>query len=308
MQRVLPWLTAVLFCGCLVLGYLLLHLRAEMVQTTLTWDTGEKETQKRILDLQHKLAASEKAQALAATQIAQLSQAPAAASGNANGGRRIVHISDIVKDHPEYEGLYAKQLHRNIDRMYGNLASLNLSPDQITQLKNLLVERQMASMDAQSAAEAAGLQQNSPEWREAMKQASQGVEPQLIALLGPNADSTLTQLQVRGGMQTQVEFNYAPDFAEAGAPLTADQTTALVQAMADANYGGKDVSTRPANYNEVDPNTGLSPHDDRIINSAAQSLSPAQIQVLKTDQAEMEQQSAIIREYNKGGGNVMFVP
>jgi hypothetical protein len=307
MQRVLPWLTAVFLCGCLVLGYLVLHLKAEMVQTSLTWDTGEKETQKRILDLQHKLTAAEKALTLAAGQLAQQSQTPAAASGSANGGRRIVHISDIVKDHPEYEGLYAKQIRRNIDRTYGNLASLNLSPDQINQLKNLLVERQMATMDAQSAAEAAGLQQGTPEWQEAIKQAGQNVEQQLTALLGANADSTLTQLQVRGGMQNQVEFSYAPDFAEAGAPLTADQTTALVQAMADANYGGKDTSTRPANYNMVDPATGLSPHDDRIINSAAQSLSPAQIQVLKTDQAEMEQQSSIIREYNKGG-NVMFVP
>jgi len=58
---------------------------------------------------------------------------------------------------------------------------------------------------------------------------------------------------------------------------------------------------------QVDPATGLSPHDQRIINSAAQALSPAQVQVLTTRQVETEQQNAIMKEYTQGG-NVMFAP
>jgi hypothetical protein len=311
MQRALPWIAAILLLTDGVLGYLVITLKTQVTQVHLDWDTAEKNAQKRIVDLQHKLTSAKEAQAKADKQIAQLRANPsgAASGGDANGGRRIIHLSDIMKDHPEYAALYAKNMRRSIDRMYGDsLGSLNLNPDQLSQLKSLLVERQMSNMDAVSAARAAGLEQGTPEWREAMQQAAQNVDQQLTALLGSNADSTLRQLQVRGNMESQVEFNYASDFTDAGAPLNPAQSTALVQAMADANYGGKDESTRPANYNEVDPATGLSPHDQRIIASAAQVLSPAQVQVLTTHQVENEQQTTIMREYMKGGGNFSVEP
>ncbi len=64
---------------------------------------------------------------------------------------------------------------------------------------------------------------------------------------------------------------------------------------------GKDTSTRPANYNDVDPSTGLTPHNSRILAEAAAVLSPAQIQVLKTDQIEGAQQAAVMRQYMAGG-------
>jgi hypothetical protein len=301
MQRALPWIAAILLLTTGALGYLVITLKTEVTQVHLDWDTAEKDAQKRIFDLQHRLTLAKEAQARADRQIAQLRRDPSArANGNgANGGRRIISMSEIMRDHPEYAAIYAKQMRRNIDRTYGNsLGSLNLGPDQLAQLKNLLVERQMSNMDAMSAAQAAGLQQGSPEWRQALKESSQNVEQQLTALLGSNADATLQQLQFQGSMATQVEFNYAPDFADAGAPLSSAQSAALAQAMSDASYAGKDESTRPANYNQVDPATGLSPHDQRIINSAAQALSPAQVQV---------QQNAIMKEYTQGG-NVMFAP
>jgi hypothetical protein len=37
-------------------------------------------------------------------------------------------------------------------------------------------------------------------------------------------------------------------------------------------------------------------------------LSRAQIQILKTDQIESRQIAAIMKQYNKSGGPVMFVP
>ena len=200
-------------------------------------------------------------------------------------------------------------MRRNIDRMYGSgLATLNLTSDQVSQLKGLLAERQMGSIDAMQAAEAAGLERDSPEWRAAMKQAGQDVQQQINSILGPNADATLAQLQARAGIQNQVEYNYSADFADAGSPLTAEQSSGLVQAMADANYAGKDLSTRPANYNDPDPTTGLTPHDNRIIQAAAQVLSPAQLEILKTDQAENSKIAAIMKEYSKGGGQNVFVP
>ncbi len=81
-----------------------------------------------------------------------------------------------------------------------------------------------------------------------------------------------------------------------------------MSALSDANYSGRDLSTRPANYNDVDPTTGLSLHDNRIIDAAAKALTPAQVELLKNEQRDGEKMNAMMREYNQGGGPVMFVP
>lgn len=171
-----------------------------------------------------------------------------------------------------------------------------------------MVERQIGYIDAQQAATAAGLEQGTPAWQAAIQEASHDVQHQISAILGPNTDSILAQLQERSVIQNQVQFTYAPDFDDAGLPLTPEQTNGLIQAMADANYAGKDTSTRPPGYNVADPTTWLSPHDNRIITSASQVLTPSQVQVLTTDQAQKEQMAAIMKELNSGGRPVSIVP
>lgn len=333
MKRAIYWLAAVLSLGCMVLGYLFVHQKAEITgaaaqiteakkeiaqakteaaRADSRRQAAEKAAQKQIFDLQQQLATVKTAEALAEKQVAaeQARASSASAQGeNANtGGATVVHLSDILKDHPEYAALYAKQMRRNIDRMYGDtLNTLNLPPQQLSQLKDLLAERQMSDMDARRLASAAGLAQGSPAWQEAMKQASQDVDQQINAILGSSGNATLTQLQVRSGIQNQITYTYGPDFADAGVPLNAQQSSGLVRAMADANYAGKDLSTRPKGYNEVDPATGLTPHDNQILNSAAQILNPAQVQILRTDQIENHRISSILKQYSKNGP-VMFAP
>jgi hypothetical protein len=310
MPRATSWLAAIFFVGCLVLGYLLYRQEALLAELAQQSDTAGKAAQQRISELEHRLTSAEAGQAAAMKAATAAAKAPtAAATGASDSGPIVIHIGDILRDHPEYTALYAKQLRRDINRMYGStLNRLNLPPDQLTHLKDLLVERQMDSIDAQGAAEAAGLKQGTPDFRAAMQQATQGVEQQLTAILGSNADNTLAQLQVQNTMQNQVMSSYAPDFADAGVPLNAEQAAGLTQAMADANYGGKDTSTRPANYNIPDPATGLSPHDDRIIAAASQVLTPEQLQVLKSDQIANEAQSTAMKAYNSGGRPVMLMP
>jgi hypothetical protein len=312
MKSAHSWLIAILLLGCLALGYLSFREKAEITQINLHWGAADQDTQKRIGELQHQLAAAKSALTLADQQAAAAKEAgapPPPKGATAPGGGHIVHLSDIIRDHPEYAALMQKQMHRNVDRMYGDsLNTLNLTPDQLSKLKDALTEKQMSALDAQQAAEAAGLERGSPAWQDAIKQASQDVESQINAILGSNADNTLAQMQARVGIQNQIDSTYKYDFAEAGATLNPDQSSALLQAMADANYAGKDLSTRPAGYNDVDPTTGLSLHDNRIIDAAAKVLTPAQVQVLTTDQVEYEKISSIMKEYNKGGGPVMFVP
>ena len=309
MKRALPWLAAIFFLGCLGIGILAFRQRAEISSAAST----QNEAQSRISDLQRQVGALNAAKAKAVDQIAQLAQRSASlqksAGDRGNGGPQIVHITDIIKDHPEYMSLYEKQIRHNMERMYGNgLSTLNLAPDQLSQLKKLLTERQMGAIDAEQAATAAGLEPGTPAWHTALQQASQDTENQISSILGSNADNILAQLQARTNIENQVQNNYAPDFADAGMPLTPEQTNGLIQAMADANYAGKDLSTRPANYNVADPTSMLSPHDDRIINNATASLTPQQLQLLTADQAENEQIAAIMRQYTGVGKQVVFVP
>lgn len=313
MKRAAPWSAVILLIGCVALGVLVLRQRSEMARAVSERDAEKKVAQSRIVDLQSQVAILREAQVKTAKQIAQLVQgasAPQDPQGKgANGAAREVHIGDIIKEHPEYAAIFEKQIRRNVDRMYGSgLNTLNLPPDQLAQLKNLLVERQISSSDAEQAAASAGLERGSPAWQAAIQQATQDVQSQISSILGSNATSILAQLQARSGIQSQVEYAYAPDFEDAGMPLSPDQTNGLIQAMADANYAGKDISTRPADYNVADPTTWLTPHDNRIINGAAQVLTAAQLQVLTTDQMQNQQMIAIYKQYRTGGTPVNFVP
>lgn len=311
MHRPIYWIAGILFLACVGLSYLVVHQRTELGAITLAFGSKQQDEAKRIITLERELKQATNALAKAAGDASTSAAAAGARSAaDANrGGPVVLHIGDILKDHPEYSGLYEKQIRRNVNRQYGDgLSRLNLSPAQLAQLKDLLVQKQLATIDAQGAAEDAGLQRGTPEYQAAIKQAGQDVESQIENILGPNAENQLLQMQVRSAFQTQVTFNYAPDFADAGAPLTPDQANGLAQAMADANYAGKDTSSRPANYNQPDPSTGLTPHEERVISNATSVLSPAQLEVLKADQLQDQQQSQLIQQYNPKGGPMMLLP
>jgi hypothetical protein len=315
MKHTPSWLTAVLFLGCMALGYIVVHQNVEITQATkeilqeknetaqadLHPEMGGKATQKQIQSLQQQLAA---AQALIKKQQAAWSASDP--DGNMNGVVDLAHLGDIVKDHPEYAALYAKLTRRSIERMYGvTLSSLNLPSKQLSQLVDLLAERQMSSRDALQVTKAAGLAQGSPDWQNAMTQATQDVDQQIAAILGNNGGPTLTQLQVRAGAQYQTDNTFAPDFMYAGVPLSSQQSSGLVQAIAGASYAGKDLSTRPAGYNTIDPTTGLTPHDNAILTSAARVLSPPQVQILKNDQIERHQYNAIVNQFKSAPTKTM---
>jgi hypothetical protein len=109
---------------------------------------------RRASELAGKLAEKDAALAKARTQLASLKSAGGSIAGGAAAnsqasGPRLVHLKDVIRDHPEFVLLEQKELRRNIVRTYSRaIAALNLPPDQATQLKDLLVEREMASSDA----------------------------------------------------------------------------------------------------------------------------------------------------------------
>jgi hypothetical protein len=313
MQRAYPRLTAILLLVFLGLGYLLLREKTEIVAVGLRRDDADRAARAQAVDLQHQLISAKTVQARAEKQLAVLKQAGASSAKSASDdseGTKTIHIGDIIKEHPEFAEVWAAQQRRNTLRQFGPaLAKLNLPPERLAKLKALLVERGMSSYDAQQAAEAAGLKQGTPGWRDAMTQATAAAEQDITNLMGTNGTSFVQRLQAQANFQNQVENTYAPDFADQGAALSSEQAAALAQAMSDANYAGKSTADRPANYNQVDPTTGLTPHESRVLQSAAASLTPAQIEIYKADLLQSRQQAAIMNEYQNGpNGRVNFVP
>jgi len=310
MKRASPWLAVIFFLGCVVLGWWVLDLRSELARAASARDEAATVSHRQIVDLKHQLVQTRATAASAAKQIAQLQQT--AGAGPAAGTRsdmKVIHLSDVLRDHPEYAALQAMDARRNVERTYGvAIDRLNLTPEQRAKLKALLVERQMSSTDAMVAAQAAGIERGTPAWQEAMKQSSQDVEQGISTLLGPGGQATWQQLQQRTSFENQVSNNFSPDFAAAGVALSADQNAGLVQAMADASYVGKDESGRPQNYNEPDPTTGITPHQQRVLDAAAQVLTPAQFQIFKADQLAQIQQQAIFKQYTQGASGYMIVP
>ena len=121
MKRTISWLAVILFLGCLTLGYLVVQEKTEVTQVTLHEAAADKDAQSRIFDLQHQLAAAKAAQAPADKPTARStpdSSAPSPAqSGSTNGGPKIIHISDIMKDHPEYAALYAQAHKESVEAL-----------------------------------------------------------------------------------------------------------------------------------------------------------------------------------------------
>lgn len=308
MRRVSPWLAGILFAAFLGLGYLYFYRAAQMALKTADWEAGRKEGDKRLASLKQQLDAAQAAEGEAAKHLADAAKAPAPAK-QAPQERKTLHIADMVRDHPELAAIRERDARRNMLRWYGPaLDTLNLPPETLAKLKDLLVQQMAASGDATAAARAQGLKPGTPEWRQAVQQSTLDIQQQITATLQTAVPMNWAQLQARVGFTDQVQSNFGPELILAGAPLSPAQSQALVQAMADATYAGRDTSGRPANYNVRDPSTGLTPHDLQILNNAAGALTPEQLQAIKTGHQEAAVQAAVYKEYGTQGQPVQFVP
>jgi hypothetical protein len=289
MRRIYPLLVGILFLGCAILGYIDFQQKTQLLVV-------ENDAEKQIDGLKGELAAAKLEKQKPAPQ--QNTAVAAAAKPPARPAGKSVQISDLIKDNPAFGKLYAKLTRGpGLAQTYGDgLNSLKLTHDQLSRLKDLLTDRQMSVIDAMQAASLAGEVPASPEWQQAINEANLTNDQEIKAILGPDAEATLANLKATAGepqgrllMQSQV-IAIASDMEDAGVPLTADQSTALTQALLNAWYWqGKDLADRPVNYNETDPSTGLSIHDTRNITNATPVLTPDQMNVFRNYEAYMQQ-------------------
>jgi len=153
----------------------------------------------------------------------------------------------------EYRKLQATQLESQLDGRFAPLfKALGLSPEQLAQLKKILVERQMAATDAAVEARAQGITPatDSDGWGQAIRDAVDSVDNQIKTTLGDNVYGQFQQY-----LQTLPERAVVNKLQEAlgytPTPLTVDQSNELILAFQQV------ASARVNSGNEVIINMGF---------------------------------------------------
>lgn len=156
--------------------------------------------------------------------------------GGPRGGRgpgQIAAIRELVNK-PEVQALMRVQQKAAIDSRYAALFhNLNLAPEQVEKLKDLLVERQTTLQDVMTAAREQGVNPRSdPEgFRQLIANAQSDINNSIKSVVG---DSGLTQLQ--NYEQTLPQRSLVNDLQQrlsyTNTPLTPNQADQLVQILA----------------------------------------------------------------------------
>lgn len=204
-----------------------------------------------------------------------------------------------MMDNPEVQRLLAQQQRGALDARYAALfKSLNLSPAQLEQFKNLLVEKRTAVADVMAAARSQGLtgRENRDELRALVQNAQAELDNSIRATIG---DAAFTQYQ--NFEQTQPQRNVVSQLQQrlsySDAPLTEAQTEQLVQVLATTtdqkNPNGGGVRT-PAGRIGLGGSGGAQITDAAVAQSAT-VLSTAQQQALQQLQAEQQAQAQLAK-------------
>jgi RNA polymerase sigma factor (sigma-70 family) len=293
---------AVVLAGASVMGVIqnreITTLRAEKTSAELDSAANAK----RVSELAGKLSIDDAAlEAMRAQASASKAGPGSAGGGTATSGQgvKVVHLKDILREHPEYEALQKKEFRRSVVREYSRaIASLNLPTDKAAQLKELLIERELTSFDAENAATQAGFAQGSKEEGKAVSDATKDSNQAITALIGSDASEKLEALKGTEffGSQTGVD-DFAVDMADAGVSMSTDQTQALAQSLHVLSNPAKNPNAASPDYAKVDPSTWQSPLDLQLFANAEAFLTPAQLQVLKTSRAENNEREAILKQY-----------
>jgi RNA polymerase sigma factor (sigma-70 family) len=257
----------------------------------------------RVNDIAGRLAKAEAA--LAGTRVqtggakaAGNSSGPKIAPNSGASGMTVIHMKDLLRDHPEMAALQRKELRRSIIREYSSaIAALNLPPDQATQIKNLLIEKAMSSADAMEAATQAGLQPNSGETNRAISQATKDLDQSINSLIGIEANEKLEGLKSTTFHSGNAIEPVALDMEDAGVALSADQSQALALYLHDLSDPTKNPDASTPGFKEADPSTWQSPLDQQFYAKAAAILTPNQLQILKSSWGEDNQRNSILNQY-----------
>lgn len=238
------------------------------------------------------------------TDLPAVGNTPAPAEMIAGGGR----LPQFLET-PEAQRLLAVQQRAALDQRYGALFRLlNLPPDQLNRLKDLLVERQTAAMDVLAAARSQGLnnRENRAEIRSLLESTQDEVDANIRALLGETGYQRYEYYNATQPQRTAVN-RLEQRLSYTSLPLSVSQSEQLVQLLAaqSPSSAGNTAAARPARAMFFGGGQGTVISDE-VVAQAATILNPAQMEALRQLQAEQQAQAELgqlLRESRRNRGN-----
>ena len=275
-------------------------------------------------DLQKRLWAAEKRKHELEASLAAKNRGPVVeGAGEANGpeggpggglGNRNNMANNFMAmmEKPEIQKLMAIQQKAGLDARYATLfKNLNLSPAQLEQFKNLLVEKQAAMTDALAAARAQGINPRTDptDFQNLITSAQADADANIKSSLGDAGYAQYQQYQ-QTLPQRNVVNQLAQSLSYTSTPLTPDQTEQMVSLLA-ANTPASANSTGNNIRATVTAGFGLggagqtSPITNDAITQAATVLAPAQVTALQqlqaTQQAQQQLNAAMRNQFRNNG-------
>lgn len=219
----------------------------------------------------------------------------AAGEGGPGGFGRLM----AMMDDPEFQRLIQTQQKGALDSRYAALfRSLNLTPQQLEQFKDLLVEKRTAIADVMAAARSQGLngRENRDDLRALVQNAQAEVDANIRSTIGEAAFSqyqNFEQTQAQRSVVSQLEQR----LSYSGTPLTPQQSEQLVQLLA-ANPSEQGNVPRAAGVRTPAGRMGFGGSGgaaitDTAVAQAATVLAPTQVQALQTLQQEQQAQAQL---------------
>jgi hypothetical protein len=273
----------------------LAKLRAELLDPTERTDLQKRlaDAQKRVRDLEDQL-------------VALRGRGGPERSDEADGrpddqnrwaGRRGGFMA--MMNDPKIQKLMAIQQKGQLDARFASLfKSLNLTPQQLDQFKDLLVQKQQALMDAVAAAREQGISPRSDPvaFNQAISDAQAAVDAQIQSALG---DAGFAQYQQY--VQTLPDRNTVSQLQQAlsytGTPLTDDQANQMIQLLANTatQRGGNGTAGTAAGAMGALFGGGnqSAPISDETIAQSSGILSGPQLQALQQLQVQQQTQRQI---------------
>jgi hypothetical protein len=205
-----------------------------------------------------------------------------------------------MMDNPEVQRLIAIQQKGALDARYAGLfKALSLTPQQLDQFKNLLVEKSTSMMDVLAAARSQGINPRSD--REAFQKlvtdAQTEIDASIRTTIGDAAFSQYKQYEStlpQRGVVSQLEqrLSYTPT------PLTSQQSEQLVQVLANTTKTSGGATSPRALISGAVNNVFGGPGQratitDATINQAAGVLAGPQVDALRQIQQEQQSQAAL---------------
>ncbi len=205
---------------------------------------------------------------------------------------------------PEAAKLMASQQRGMLDARYAGLfKALNLSPSQLAQLKDLLVEKQNAARDVMSVAREQGLdfRTNRDEIRQLVRQAGADIDASITDIIGQDKFAqyqAYEQTQPQRAIATQLEQR----LSYTGEPLTEAQSTQLIALLAENSASSSGRGNRPSSrtFGGASPGVEIS---NQVIASAQSFLNASQIDALRQMQSEQNDQRQLQQLLMSSGGD-----